>query len=392
MKKAVPFILLLPLLLAACGTSSSVEPSVPATQPVKDTPAPYPDDTPLPAKIDAPVVESPTLTAIQFVNSLDGWGVTETEIVRTNDGGITWYNVTPTDISETGFAVDLFVLDNDHVWMQTPDFSNYPNSGLQYHTTDGGVNWNSVSVPFSRGDIKFLDQNNGWALADLGVGAGSNAVAVYQTTDGGTTWNQSFVNDPNNSNAGDSLPLGGLKFGITPLNITSAWVYGTIYAPGTAYLYRTDDSGHLWKQASVSLPEGADAAELSIEQVKFVTPTDGFLVMRMTSDSVNLAVYVSNDGGNTWSLTPTLIPVGGPADFLSVEEAVIYNGSQFYVTRDAARTWSIIPPDVNFSDTFAVMDFVDPNTGWVITMDPTTGHRSLYRTGDGGAIWSPIVP
>ena len=386
MRKTVSFIFLLSLLLAACGTSSAV------TQAVEDTPAPYPDDTPSPVKIDAPVVESPALTTIQFVNSLDGWGVTETEIVRTNDGGVTWYNVTPTDISETGFAVDLFVLDNEHVWMQAPDFSNYPNSGFQFHTTDGGMTWSSVSVPFSRGDIKFLDMNNGWALADLGVGGGSNAVAVYQTTDGGAAWNQTYINDPNNASAGDSLPLGGLKFGVAPLNMMSAWIHGTIYAPGTAYLYRTDDGGHLWTQASIPLPDGADAAELTVEQVEFATASDGFLLMRMTSDTVNLAVYATNDAGNTWVLTPTLIPTGGPADFLSAEEAVVYNRSQFYVTRDAARTWSIIPPDVNFSDTFMVMDFVDLNTGWVITMDPTTGHRSLYRTGDGGATWTPVVP
>jgi len=386
MRKAITFIFLLSLLLVACGTSQSV------TQPVEDTPAPYPDDTPSPAKIDAPVVGSPALTTIQFVNSLDGWGVTETEIVRTNDGGITWYNVTPTDISETGFAIDLFVLDNNHVWMQTPDFSNYPNSGFQFRTTDGGITWSSVSVPFSRGHIQFLDINNGWILADLGVGAGSNAVAVYQTTDGGTTWNETFINDPNNASAGDSLPLGGLKFGLTPLNMTTAWVHGVVYAPGAAYLYRTNDSGHLWTQVSIPLPDGADNAELTIEQVEFVTPNDGFLLMRMTSDSVNMAVYVSSDAGDTWTLTPTLIPTGGPADFLSAKEAVVYNRSQFYVTRDAARTWSIIPPDVNFSDTFIVMDFVDLSTGWIITMDPTTGHRSLYRTVDGGATWTPVVP
>jgi photosystem II stability/assembly factor-like uncharacterized protein len=113
--------------------------------------------------------------------------------------------------------------------------------------------------------------------------------------------------------------------------------------------------------------------------------------MRVSSDTVNLAIYTSSDAGNTWMLTPTLIPIGGSADFLSAVEAVVYNGDQFYVTRDAARTWSIIPPDVNFGETFAGMDFVNPNSGWVITIDPTTNHRSLYRTSDGGATWFPIV-
>jgi hypothetical protein len=37
------------------------------------------------------------------------------------------------------------------------------------------------------------------------------------------------------------------------------------------------------------------------------------------------------------------------------------------------------------------MDFVNPNTGWVITVDPAN-HRSLNRTTDGGATWSPELP
>ena len=318
--------------------------------------------------------------------------MTETQIVRTNDGGSTWYNVTPTDITETGFAIDLFVLDNGHVWMQVPDFENYPNSGFQFRTVDGGMTWDSVSVPFSRGDIKFLDANNGWALADLGVGAGSNAVAVYQTTNGGVDWQETFINDPNNANAGNSLPLGGLKFGITPLNMTTAWVHGVIYAPGTAYLYRSDDAGHTWGQVSISLPPGTENADLTVEQLEFVTATNAFFTMRISSDTASLAIYVSDDGGDTWSLTQTPIPDGGTADFLSAEEIVVYNGSQFYVTRDAARTWNGIQPDVAFGETFATMDFVDASTGWVITIDPTTNHRSLYKTGDGGITWFPVVP
>ena len=112
----------------------------------------------------------------------------------------------------------------------------------------------------------------------------------------------------------------------------------------------------------------------------------------MAAEDTRTAVYISNDSGDTWMLTPTLIPNGGSTDFLSATEAVIYNGEQFYVTRDAARTWSIIPPDIVFGDTFAMMDFVNTLTGWVITVDPTTNQRTLYRTNDGGATWSPVIP
>jgi photosystem II stability/assembly factor-like uncharacterized protein len=218
-------------------------------------------------------------------------------------------------------------------------------------------------------------------------------VAVYQTTDGGTTWTQTYTNDPNIANAQDSLPLGGLKAGIAPLNMQTAWVYGVTYSSGTIYLFRTDDRGATWGQAELALPPGAENSELGIDpdHMQFVSSAGGFLAARMTGESTVTAFYVTLDGGNTWTLTPTLIPSGGSADFLSAEEAVVYNGSQFYVTRDAAHTWSIVPPDIVFGDTFAMMDFVDTVTGWVITVDPVTNHRSLYRTTDGGLTWFPIV-
>jgi photosystem II stability/assembly factor-like uncharacterized protein len=100
---------------------------------------------------------------------------------------------------------------------------------------------------------------------------------------------------------------------------------------------------------------------------------------------------MTNDSGKTWTLTPTLIPNAGASEFLSAQDAIIYNGEQFYVTRDAARTWITVSPNIVFGDSFADMDFVNPDTGWVITVDPAN-HRSLNHTNDGGATWSPELP
>jgi photosystem II stability/assembly factor-like uncharacterized protein len=249
-------------------------------------------------------------------------------------------------------------------------------------------------VPFSRGDIHFLDDQHGWMLADLGIGAGSNAVAVFQTTDGGATWEQTYTNDPNHANASDSLPLSGIKSGLVPLNMNTAWVSGVIYAPGETYLYRTDDSGRNWMQVVLSLPEGAQNSELGIDagQMEFVSATDGFIAMRMSGESTQTAFYITTDSGDTWTLMPTIINGAGESEFLSAQETVIYDGEQFYVTHDAARTWVTVAPDIVFDETFANMGFVNTMSGWVITLDPTTNHRSLYRTSDGGATWFPVIP
>jgi photosystem II stability/assembly factor-like uncharacterized protein len=382
------------LILSACNisvTSFPTVPQLPTALPTEIPPTPYPD-TPAPPAIAAPIVQSPALLEIQFLNELDAWGITETEVVRTNDGGITWYNVTPPDVAETGVTVSTFILDQDHAWVQKPDFNNFPNNGLLYYTTDGGLTWIVSSTPFSAGDLSFLDANNGWMLADLGVGAGSNAVAVFQSSDGGATWNQTYTNDPNSKDASDSLPLGGLKADLMPLNMQTAWVSGVTYATGSIYLFRTDDSGHTWSIVTLELPAGAEHFELGVDkdQMQFVSARDGFLVVRMSGESTQTAVYTTDNAGNTWTLTPTLIPNAGESDFMSAEEAVIYNGEQFYVTRDAAHTWTTVTPNIVFGDSFAAMDFVNPNSGWVVTA--ADDHRSLYRTTDGGATWLPVIP
>lgn len=385
------------LLIAACSTPSKTSaPSQPETPTVRSTeipPTAYPD-TPAPAGINAKTIEAPSLVELDMLNETDGWAVTETQVVRTNDGGATWYDVTPPKVDETGFGVGMFVLDSDHAWVQKPDYNNYPNSGTMYSTTDGGMTWGTSTTPFSEGDIYFLDTKDGWVLASLGAGAGSNAVAVYQTTDGGFTWEQTYINDPNSTDANDSLPLGGLKSDIVPLDMQTAWVSGVTYAPGEVYLYRTDDAGHTWSQVSVEIPAGTASFELGInkDQMEFVSDDDGFFVMHIAGDSMQSAVYVTHDSGSTWMLTPTIIDGVGESRFLSAQEMVMYNGEQFYVTRDAADTWSAVSPDVIFGESFANMEFANSSTGWVITVDPTTNHRSLYKTTDGGSTWFPVIP
>ena len=58
--------------------------------------------------------------------------------------------------------------------------------------------------------------------------------------------------------------------------------------------------------------------------MQFFTAKDGFLVVRMSGEANQTAVYTTNDAGNTWTLTPTLIPNAGASEFLSAEEAIIY--------------------------------------------------------------------
>jgi photosystem II stability/assembly factor-like uncharacterized protein len=102
-------------------------------------------------------------------------------------------------------------------------------------------------------------------------------------------------------------------------------------------------------------------------------------------------VYVTNDAGKTWAVPSIPLDGAGASVFLSPREAVLYNGKQFYVTHDAARTWVTVSPNIDFSNSFLAMDFVNTSVGWVLTLSAYNEH-ALYRTTDGGTTWSAVLP
>lgn len=350
-----------------------------------------PQGTPLPDEINAPLIDTPSIINIEMMDEIYGWAVTEQHIIRTNDGGMTWYNVTPPELMEAGYSVSTEFLDVSHAWIQVVDPTNYPNGGTLHHTSDGGMTWEAVETPFSGGDLEFVNSQDGWMLADLGVGAGSMAVSVFQTRDGGKTWNRTYTNDPNLEGAGETLPLGGLKTLLVPLDMQTAWIGGVVYSPGTVYLFRTDDAGRTWFNINLVLPDEAQAGELAVEELHFTSETQGFLVMRMTSMEPKTIIFRTEDGGNTWQPLPEIFPRTGMLENPSAQEIVFYSSSQFYVTKDAGNTFAVITPDVNFGDSILDMSFANSSTGWVVAISQSGG-QSLYKTTDGGQTWFPIIP
>lgn len=402
MKRLVSFLFLLSLLVVACApkteTTDQPEAILPTATLVAETQtesvpeaALAPQGTPLPSGIEAPIIEAPSIVNIEMLDEVFGWALTEEKVIRTNDGGVTWYDVTPPGLTESGYLVFANFLDVNHAWVQFPDMNRYPNGGTLYHTQDGGLTWDQFDTPFSGGSLHFVDENNGWMMADLGVGAGSMAVSVFKTSDGGAGWERVFSNDPNIESAGDSLPLGGIKNFVLPLDETTAWVGGVIYAPGEIYLYRSSDGGKTWANVRVPLPEGSSESELSVIAIEFITSLDGLLAIRKMSESPEFLVYRTVDGGDTWEALDVDFTGFGILETPSAEELVFYTEDQFYVTNDAGVTIQQIVPELPFGTSVVDMSFVNSQTGWVIYADPS-GTWILYKTTDSGATWIQQAP
>lgn len=373
--------------LALCGVLVLTACS-PELIPIPITPAsPQVLSSPTASSLSAPIVNEPNLVTIHMVDQKNGWGINDAAVLRTIDGGSTWHDVTPSGERAFGYAVNSDFLDVRHGWVLVPDANNML-AGSLYQTSDGGMNWAKSSVPFGGGDLRFLDVKQGWMMASLGAGAGSMGVGVFQTTDGGSTWSQKYTNDPNQPGAGNSLPLGGMKDGIAATDMKDAWIGGITYTPGVLYLYETHDGGRTWSQSPVKTPTGYEQAELETTGPVFANPTLAYLPVHLSSQNgVMLAVYISRDGGASWLLTPTLIPMGASIDVVSETVAVAWNGTDFYVTTDGAQTWTTTAPDIRFSDSFSGLDFISALVGYVLTNNGA-GVSGLYMTSDGGATWN----
>jgi photosystem II stability/assembly factor-like uncharacterized protein len=374
--------------------TSPTDTSIPPTEeiPLTDTPeptdtlAPYEDDTPSPPTIAAPIISSPSITHLHMLSELDGWAISENAILRTTDGGSTWYNVSPQGVTDFGYGTANSFLNASQAWVMVADASDPAGSGLLYRTDDGGLNWTVYPVPFGGGDMVFTDDEHGWMMAFLGVATGSMAVSIYQTEDGGATWAQTYTNDPSLAGAGDSLPLSGIKNNLTPLDAATAWVGGVIYAPETFYLYKTTDGGQTWAMQTIPAAPGMQNTDVSIETGPiFTSPSEAILPIRFAGETYRTGFYATRDGGVNWEFL-SFMPGAGAVDFVSQADGFFWTGEQFFVTVDGAQTWTSVNSDVPFAESFAGMDFVNTRTGWVWTYD-VTGQYGLYKTTDGGSSW-----
>ncbi len=334
------------------------------------------------------ILPSPPIQSLYMLNANDGWALTDSAVLRTKDGGLTWYNVTPSGLG--GAPASAFFLNNNTtawVGMMGSD----PAAGTLFHTTNGGVTWSSGSVPFGGGSLKFVDAMHGWELIGLGAGMFHEAVAVYRTSDGGLSWEQEITDDPNVSGSSDSLPLEGDKNGITALDADRGWVTGLVPMSDYIYIYATQDGGRTWFHQDLALPDGYSGAQTNAALPVFFGLNDAVLPVKLYANDNGADFYVSHDGGQNWAAT-TPVAQGGFLAVASATDFFVWNGSApLNVSHDAGATWLTITPNVNIQDNMVSFQFVNAATGWALTSD-VNYHRSLYRTTDGGETWNVLIP
>lgn len=328
-----------------------------------------------PVTIPGTLVPSPLIRSLNMLDALNGWAIGDGYVLRTTDGGVTWYNVLPT----SGRA---YFPNASRAWVLS--------GNVLYRTTDGGRTWSQNEVPFSGGHIQVINDANGFVMSGEPSGMHKHAVDLYQTTDGGATWTLKYTNNPLVPNPGTGLPFGGNKSGMSFRDTLRGWVSGEIPTNGFVYLYKTMDGGTTWAQQNLTLPSGYSNAFISAGLPKFFNANDGVLPVWMTLDvgKRDLFIYVTRDGGSTWTRTAGFSRQGWNADFISLTEGFTWNiNGYLQTTKNSGGSWTQVASNVNFGDDIPIMDFVSATTGWVV-QNQVNGVRPLYRTLDGGKTWT----
>jgi len=232
-----------------------------------------------------------------------------------------------------------------------------------FKTTDGGATWvnKTPTGMFTNASsfanwVAFFNAKDGVAMGDPVAGE----FEIWRTTDGGTTWTQvPGANIPN--------PTSG-EFGTVnvyeKMGTSKIW-FGTNKG---RMLYSTD-GGATWSAATIN-------ASNVVSDFSFRDAQHG-LAMTYIGTTTNCAVYKTQDGGATWTLTPSdTDPSYGRNDLCAIPGTSLYAscgaGAGNYIlsySNDDGQTWQ----DWGSSGIqYLAVDFVSPDKGWAGSFSDAT--------------------
>ncbi|MBT8395999.1 MAG: glycosyl hydrolase, partial [Gemmatimonadetes bacterium] len=236
------------------------------------------------------------------------FGATGGGLWRTTDGGINWSVVTDGKISSASVgAVAVCEADPDVVYIGTGETQirgNIQQGDGVYKSTDGGRSWDHLGLRetqnISRIRIHPTDCGTVWVGA-FGVHSMPNPErGVYKTTDGGESWEKTLFRDDRS---------GAVDLSVHPTNpnivyaaLWEAWrkSWGMSSGGPGSGLFRSLDGGGTWEEITRNegLPQSGLIGKIGVA----VSPVDENRVYAIVENEEG-GVFVSNDGGETWTKT-----------------------------------------------------------------------------------------
>jgi photosystem II stability/assembly factor-like uncharacterized protein len=343
-----------------------------------------------------------------------GWAMNGLGLWWTRDGGSDWRVMTPPEVASSGDVVarvvDIAAVDDTHVWISAADVqgTKIVNGSTRHmvieRTRDGGKTWQASIPPGCYGcggaHVSFVDTQNGFALA----AASQNRQFLFATHDGGATWRR----------VGGNVPWSGpIRF----VNARAGWAVSDprrMVGPsqsvplGGGVVYGTRDGGRHWRPVALAVPPRYGGEPATAGMPHFFGSRVGVAPVRFVGrkHAQHLVVYVTHDGGNSWSPRPAPLdadlraqswgfPEALPFSAATADSWFLFVGRRLYWTRDAGRTWSVTRTVAPKAPRVWDVSFTSPLDGWAIFAPVETGPHAgsaLVKTTDGGRHWTPLAP
>lgn len=333
------------------------------------------------------------------------WAVAGGQLYLSGDFGATWVQRTlvprvALDATSGNVLSSVFVLDASHAWTASPGPGStvpYGGQGPGYdhlyvvvsRTTDGGVTWQSVTIPDDWGGtqpvLAFADAQHGFLLLS-GLRGGGGSV-VFATTDGGATWQR----------VGGADSLGSI---FTASDGTTLWAgnEGDAGPVGRPILDVSRDGGRTWADARLPGLIGDIFVNDSPVGPPVFAGQDGAVavIAASTDTSPMVRFYRSSDSGRTWALAAqvhigesasTGVAVVDPLHYVVIDS----HTGQLQATSDGGATWQ--PAASRGLGAALRLRFWDPGNGAAV-VQMTNGQApaaGLLHTTDGGRTWSPVA-
>jgi photosystem II stability/assembly factor-like uncharacterized protein len=336
-------------------------------------------------KLNNPLLFRPF--SLSFINQDTGWVSTHSGILFTQDGGITWLNLTywvATDMKflthEIGFAVI---------------------SGKACRSIDGGITWTLLDInsPNTLSFKKFLfqDQYRGIALGKkIPLTAG---LKVFITSNGGLNWEEIFntiYTDLDNYFFEDSIIIvANNSSGKRSNDLGVTWSSFSIAEPHRNFLIR---SVSFFKDKYFAFGTGGTIRKSTDEGVSWshIGSRHGGRKIIFTDKENGFTApwFVTTDGGKKWNLRDIVLPVPNINDyhFTNFSEGIIAYSNKIYKTTDSGISWELIL-ELEM-EAVRKFHFIDSLNGWSLGYK---NHGAQYYeagiryTSDGGSSWSELI-
>jgi hypothetical protein len=334
-------------------------------------------------------------------------------LLLTADGGASWTDGTPRDISNGTNIEEVYFWDLRHGWVTVRDSKKEVIYMLL--TTNGGKSWTRAAIPFFNTDglgLHFFNPDHGVA-GEVDAGLGNAYYRFFETHDGGKNWKPVMIvpPDPEMSRPGEihlcNLCGDTINYD-PPANVIIAHGdMGDEEPKDAVRLSISTNLGKSWHNLNLPLPSEKYRERLiECDTPVFVDDKHGWLpvhLIKENADGTNadgtvgtvtwneMAFYTTDDSGETWTPRPGIIDGGtngiGSLDIVSAKNIYVNSGANLSVTHDGAQSWQTIKPNIDFDRTNSngdisdgiswQIDFVDVKHGWAVISETFNKARAF---------------